>query len=347
MASIDELVERSKGIVFPYSEEYADAHRAFAQKMWPGKQRRCSADYNRWKFRGSQDGPVDGLLLAVVDGQVVGQLGLIPVELFDGEQQVPAQWACDLMVDASQRHKGLGSLLLAVGMSRERVTLGSEPSPAADAVMTRLGFRGVGGPTKMVLPLEASGVLQWVLPKSMRWIVPAAAYLTRPYLNLRIRKTGKFKAGTSQAIDWMDLVPVVSKFQKKIITSHIVHDQAFLNWRIPGLNGFSAPLKVFGIEDSFAVMGPGSSVYYLYDWGAASLSNLANLVDRAVQEAQTAGHGTVFTLANTVEEKDWLQILGFLPMRTPFKVIYYHPNLYEKRELEGFHYSYYDSDGNL
>ena len=103
---------------------------------------------------------MSGFLLAVIDGRVVGQLGVIPVRLRVGDSETPAQWACDLMVEPALRRKGTGSLLFAAAMARDCVTLGSDPSPAADVTMARMGFQPLSSAWKMFLPLDWSHVLK-------------------------------------------------------------------------------------------------------------------------------------------------------------------------------------------
>ena len=107
-----ERMEKTLLKAVPYSEENAHLHRQFAERMWPQKRRRRLGEYQRWKFRGPTSGPVPGLLLATDGEKVVGQLGLIPVEIRAGDEVLSAQWACDLMVDSEWRRQGIGTMLL-------------------------------------------------------------------------------------------------------------------------------------------------------------------------------------------------------------------------------------------
>ena len=51
--------------ILPYSDEFVKMHEEFSVKLWPNKKRRRSEVYNRWKFRGPENGTVNGLLLAI------------------------------------------------------------------------------------------------------------------------------------------------------------------------------------------------------------------------------------------------------------------------------------------
>src|SRR5260370_18278785 len=97
------LCQQAADVVVPYSEAYEQGHSNFAAKMWPTKRRRKDATYNRWKFRGAERGPVDGLLLAIDDGRGIGQLGLIPAIARIGGERYPCPCAFDLMVHVSVR----------------------------------------------------------------------------------------------------------------------------------------------------------------------------------------------------------------------------------------------------
>jgi len=70
----------------------------FASSYYPQTRRRIP-EYIYWKFRSSQVDHCDSFILALKNGKVVGQLGLIPVVLKIGENTFEAQWFCDLMLD--------------------------------------------------------------------------------------------------------------------------------------------------------------------------------------------------------------------------------------------------------
>lgn len=344
-SELDALLEQADGVVFPFSEEYEKAHVEFAEKMWPHKLRRRIPDYNRWKFRGGAHGPVDGFLLAVIDGQVVGQLGLIPVTLMAGEQRHPAQWACDLIVDPSVRRKGFGSLLLATGMARPMVTLGSDPSPLADAAMTRLGFWPVNGPWQMLLPLKPESEIEIRLPAGLKRFAPWLSTMAAPLIRFQTRKLRRSNHATAVRLgDWMEVAEFISS--NDLQSPHILHDSAFLQWRGGGLAGFSPVLEsVYSGPDAFAVFQSTPNQFYVYEWHARDFVNALLLFSSIYQLAKERDSHTIIAFANDNDERDWLGKLGFLKKFTPTKIIYYPDS-----PLSGygnFHYDIYDSDGNL
>ncbi|MEO8210815.1 MAG: GNAT family N-acetyltransferase, partial [bacterium] len=117
--------------VKPYSDEFVKSHEEFSSKVWPGKMRRRIEVYNRWKFRGPDKGDVNGLLLAINDGKVVGQLGQIPVKLKYGKEIYDAQWTCDVIVDPDLRNAGIGRKMFEFTMKRDMIGLGHNASPSA------------------------------------------------------------------------------------------------------------------------------------------------------------------------------------------------------------------------
>src|SRR5580765_5995818 len=129
-------------------------HEEFILKVWPAKRRRRVESYNRWKFRGPAKGNVDGLLLALKENKVVGQLGLLPVKLKNGSKIYNAQWACDLMVDPDYRNLGTGQILFETGLERDVITLGNNPSPRAEKLMLKIGFKPMDSGRNMVFPLK-------------------------------------------------------------------------------------------------------------------------------------------------------------------------------------------------
>lgn len=342
---IMDLVKQAEGVVFPYSEKYADAHAAFAKKMWPEKRRRRDAAYNRWKFRGPEIGAVDGLLLAVIEGQVAGQLGLLPATLKVNERQFPAQWACDLIVDPNMRRKKLGSLLLAVGMNRPMITLGSNPSSSSDPAMSRLGFKPLNGPRLMVLPLDPIYDIRLRIPKNYQRLAPVLAILAKPILKLRGRELLKYAGNPKIKIgSWAHVEAAIES--QEIKYPHIVHDRAFLDWRCRGFAGFSPELMSISTESgSFAIFQDTPTVFYIFEWKAQTLEDALVLFSAIKNLALLKKSQSISVMANSNQEQTWLKRAGFFTTRTPVKVIYYPSEPLEKHSY--FHYCIYDSDGNL
>lgn len=345
MIETDKLQENAASIVVPYSDAYEQAHIEFAAKMWPQKNRRRDPRYNRWKFRGPITGNVDGFLLAVVDGVVVGQLGVIPVDVVLDGKKHPAQWACDLMVDPAFRRQKIGSLLLAHAMSRDMITLGSDPSPAADAAMARVGFRPITGPWKMILPLEPENTIEVRLPPRLRMLAKPMAKILKSYIHFRIR--AHQDQGSSIPVrycSWEEVKPQI--VAQRIPFPHIAHDDDFLRWRCEGLPGFSPELTaVTSDHGGFAVFENTPNQLYIYEWAAMDFRELQSLIQILIKYAMEQKSPVISIFSNTPAQRDWLSRMGFFTQRTPTKIIYYPEKLF--RGSRYFHYCIYDSDGNL
>lgn len=333
--------------VAPYSEAHAEGQRSLARRMWPAKERRRDPAYLRWKFRGPATGEVPGLLVALDGDAVVGQLGLIPVDLaVDGEVR-PAQWACDLMVDDRVRRGGTGTRLLRAGMEGERITLGSEPSPAADVAMARAGFRPIPGPTKMVLPIDASHVLEWKLRGRTRPLARPLGTLAAPWVAWRLRRLARARPGLeAEPRGWREVVARVERREAAVERPHVVHDAAFLGWRARGLPGFSPELSALVVEeDGYALWEAAGSNLYVHDWHAASPEGTAALFRVLLEGARAAGSQTVRAMAQDAGEVARLRDLGFLAQRRPVHLIHYPDAPLAGRR--SFHYCIFDADGNL
>lgn len=340
-----ELLARAEGVIFPYSERWVESHKDFAAKMWPNKLRRRNEAYIRWKFKGPLHGEVPGFLVAVVDGKVVGQLGLIPVKLWVDGKELEAQWACDLMVDTSIRQKGIGSLLLTVGMERNMVTLGSNPSNLAEISMTRLGFKPLSGPVSMLLPVDLQHFFGMVLKGRGSLINSLISTVVQPTWNLWLR--AKLRQPRCQVKEGQceDVIPLVAAHQSTIAQPHIIHDEAFLRWRYSVV--FPANIvTLFTEAGSYAICEATSSFFYIYDWHISDLKDAREIFGRIIDLALQAKSTSILVYANTDSERQLLKKQGYLQMRTPVKVIYYPTGTFSER-TNTFHYCIYDSDGNL
>src|SRR5690554_3931922 len=136
-----------------YSKEFEQAHIEFAKNYWK-KKRRLTPEYIYWKFRGSPDEVLKSFILAFDGEKVVGQFGLIPCKLVIDKAIYEAQWACDLMVDTNYRGKGIARKLYDFAHKNKLVTLGSDPSPAAEKSMIRNGYVSLNGPRKFMYPFK-------------------------------------------------------------------------------------------------------------------------------------------------------------------------------------------------
>jgi GNAT superfamily N-acetyltransferase len=332
----------------PYSERYSEAHRVFALKNWKGKRRRYEESYIRWKFRGPMQGEMESCLLALENEAVVGQVGLIPVDIRIGEQSLKAQWVCDLMVDRAAQGKWIGSKILKAAIARNQVSLGSDPSKAADVVMSRIGFRPIKGPKKLIMPVKLNHLLSWRIPEKFKFAIPLLAQLCRPIIFWRSRGLRWHRGQNGvKRLPWQEVAPLIEQHQKKSTSPHVVHDFDFLQWRCSGLEGFAA--KIYAIATnagSYAILEEGGPYLYVQDWFVPHREDFIPLYQEILQVAIEAGSQTIQTLAQDEQETEMLLNVGFLVRRHDVKIICYPPHMLIPT-WDKFLYCLYDSDGNL
>ncbi len=336
--------------VRPYDEGCREAHVRFASKMWPRKRRRREEKYLRWKFRGPDVGPVDGLLLALLDSEVVGQLGLIPATVSIGGEAARCQWACDLMVDSSLRRRGIASCLFDAALARGIVTLGSNPSAAADVTMQRIGFGSLEGPAMGAFPLDPAHILSWKIPSWLSIAMPVMSAAARPVFWWRWRRLGREARDGLKSVErggWRMVAGLVAQQQERQAEPFIVHDEEFLAWRCDGLTGLVKPLSALRTEDgSYAIVGSGAPYFYVFDWWSASWESFCVLFSALRRLADESGAKTLEAYAQNGEEEEWLRRAGFLFFRHRCKILYNPRSLFDP-QTSRMRYSIFDSDGNL
>ncbi len=343
-----ELINQAADTVVLYSEDYREAHVEFATKMWPTKRRRREERYIRWKGRGAESGPINGLLLAVVDGKVVGQLGLISATVKVGSDIYPCQWACDLMVDSSMRRKRIGSLLLATAMVRDVVTLVCNPTHLANLSMLRLGFQPLTGPRYMMLPIRLSLALSWKMPESLKSAIPLLSKLGQPIATMRCRSITKANRRV-EAIScaWEDVIPLIETNETAITDPHVIHDYEFLKWRCSGLSGFSSELQALRTESgSYAVVAAASPFFDVYDWSARNRDDFLAIFHGIYKMARSSNTEIIRSLAQDEREQVSLRDAGFIPTSGYSNLLFYPPDKLIP-ENKKFHYTMLDSDESL
>jgi hypothetical protein len=119
--------------------------------------------YLRWQFGEVPGQPSDelGLKLALVDGQVAGCIGCIPVELSLCGRVVRGAWAANWMVDDQYRRLGLGPLLARELCQQFDVAAALGGNRDAHALLPRMGWTDFGDLPRyvMVLDPESAGRL--------------------------------------------------------------------------------------------------------------------------------------------------------------------------------------------
>ncbi len=333
-------------VIVPYGDALVDAHREFCNIVWPGKKRRREEEYNRWKFRGPVNGDVNGLLLAVSSGKVLGQLGLIPVTVTSRNKQRNAQWACDLMVDPEYRKSGIGNKLFMNAFERDMITLGNNPSPRAEALMLKAGFTKISSGRMMVFPLDASHILKWIIPDKLNFATPAIAAILQIYFSYKsskiLNRESQFKECRLTEV-WES----IAELQSTSDAAQILHDKDFLLWRAAGFKQYSPELKCMKSEDgSFAIHCDFKPSYNIYDWNCKTFDITLEMISNVIARATKTECKIVQTVANTKEEETWLSKLGFVRARNEENIIHFSADGFLLNAGQ-FRFTLYDTDLNL
>ncbi len=329
--------------IIPYGPQWETAHAVFASRYWT-KRRRKESRYIYWKFRGRSTDEMESFLLAVENGIVIGQLGLVPCQLKIGEIVVSAQWACDLMVDTSLRGKGIAAALYKRAYQNTTVTLGSDPSPAATISMMRAGFQQVRGPWKFVFPLQASA-----MGKIKRVNLGLLGFIPHPmtYLILGWRRVRKVSARITQIDD-----QAYSQLRERYLDNscnHIVHDETFVKWRLSSLEKYYPGFQLYKVAEGFFSIATFGDKIVVGDWGADRWLTYLDLVSEIVHQTRNSGVNQVRILSNNTRQTVVLRCLGWLRFRTRTSIIHYTPDskLSSQMEKGTFWYSQLDSDENI
>jgi GNAT superfamily N-acetyltransferase len=329
-----------------YCDELVEAHRIFSAAMWPNKRRRREEKYVRWKFRGPEKGNVDGLLLAVSNSKVIGQLGLIPVKVICNGKEKSSQWACDLMVDPENRREGVGRLLFESAFSRDMMTIGNNPSPGAEVLMLKSGFKKISSGRLMVFPLKASHILKWVIPAKLQFLNPALSGALQFHFSYKASKlVSSGKIFRECTID--ELSELTSYSRKSKDESGVMHDKRFLKWRAGGfLNYVPEFLKMCTDSGGFALHGSFGNIYNIYDWYCHSPQETKQMVSEVIANAKRENCGIIQAVANTYDEESNLASLGFIRARNEENIIHYSRDGF-LNDAKKFRFTLCDTDLNL
>jgi GNAT superfamily N-acetyltransferase len=118
----------------------------FLRGVYPGEKRKADVAYLRWFYE--QNPNVDGGLLPIWvlrrSGQIIGQLGTIPVRLKAGSTYTKAIWILEFVILPEFRGKGLGKKLVLAAGEKYRTMLTLGINEASTRVFTSLGWKTMG-----------------------------------------------------------------------------------------------------------------------------------------------------------------------------------------------------------
>ena len=95
--------------------------------------------------------------IAVVDGQIIGHYGYLPVSVVSGDVRYQAVWGCNLVVDERYRGQGIASLL--VDGITEDMDMGVDigASPVGEKILVKRGWVHLGSLTRYAGVLDFRG----------------------------------------------------------------------------------------------------------------------------------------------------------------------------------------------
>lgn len=102
--------------------------------------------YFQWQYGGTPAAPGRDyhIRLALVEGEIAGCLGYIPVEVSAGGEVRRGAWLANWMVDPEQRHIGLGPLLAREVARDFEITLAAGANREARDILGRMGWTDFG-----------------------------------------------------------------------------------------------------------------------------------------------------------------------------------------------------------
>ncbi len=136
-------------------------------------------EYFDWQYRETpiSRGEDYHLRLALVNGQIAGCLGYIPLELTAGRSVVNACWLANWMVDPDSRHLGLGPVLAREVANLFQVTLALGANEEARDILSRMGWTDFGDLQRYVRILDVDGAQALSETGRLDW--PLSAELNR------------------------------------------------------------------------------------------------------------------------------------------------------------------------
>ncbi len=121
-----------------------------------------------WQF-GRGDGPGYCCKLALIDGEVAGCLGYVPVEVSAGGRLVRGAWTANWVVDRAQRCRGIGPLLMRELTNEMDVTLVVGLSHDSRAILPRMGWTDLGHLARYVKVLDPEAAARLIAGRPVEW----------------------------------------------------------------------------------------------------------------------------------------------------------------------------------
>lgn len=324
--------------IHPYGPQWEQAHIAFASKYWT-KSRRKIPEYIYWKFRGQPTTEITSFLLAIENNEVIGQLGLIPVNLVIEGNVYDSQWACDLMVDTSYRGKNVAKLLYEVAHNQKTITIGSDPSPAASKSMQKNGYQLLPSFWRFIFPMNLNQVttLKGFDSNFLKKI-------PNPFLLLVVLRN-IFHKNTFRTVDLSNLLlHPLQEYKSQLV--FVARDIEFAKWRFGSFKNYykGAEFRLNNQQHFYSGYFTNDT-YYLMDYWIKNRLDFFLILGDIINRYKNSGLKAIRFFG--LDEK--LFCLGCLKFRTRSEIIYYTNSTEIKQKINSkvFYYTYADSDENI
>jgi len=268
------------------------------------------------------------------------------VTLKHGDKLYEAQWACDLIVDPEFRKLGTGKKLFEAGIVRDKITLGNNPSPNAEALMLKSGFKPINSGRLMVFPIDPLQVVSWAIPKKYSFAVLPVSKLIKPYFSYK-KNNLKKSSGEYEICSWKEAAELLIRRQQKNKDIHILHDGNFLKWRASGFQNYFPEVRALRTSSgSYALFSFFKPYFNIYEWYCANVNDFKSMFSELLNIASHEKALTVQIVSNNDKERQLLSGIGFIRSRNNEKIIYYSTTV--KFPGTGyFYFTLYDTDLNL
>lgn len=285
-------------------------------------------------------------MLAIDGKEVAGQIGLIPVKLKYRENIFDAQWACDLMVLPEKRKRGIAKKLFTEAIKRDVISIGNNPSPAADVVMKKIGFKAIPSGRTMIFPINSEHILKWALKGKYEFAVLSLNKIIQPYFNFKRKKIRDGKTDFKKC-RWESVSDLISADERGISAAHILHDKEFLEWRANGYDRFSKRIEAaVNDNESYLLYSPIKPYINIFQWNCKDPEDIKKMTSFILEEAIQSGSEMIQIISNNPGDEEILGAIGYVRARNSEQIIQYS----EKRHIddaEKFYFTLYDTDLHL
>lgn len=325
--------------IVPYGPEWEQAHVEFASQYFTPK-RRKRPEYIYWKFRGEPGKELPSFLLAVEDNKrVIGQFGVIPLEIYEDGKIIPAQGACDSMVDVNYRGKGIAQQFYNRFDTYNRLTFGTGFSVPSQKSLMRYGFKVVDGYQEYAIPVSIGKTL------GMRFkAFNAISWLRHPQLWLKSKFMNPRK--DVKECDFEETVKIFEDYNKTLPGAHTNFDRKWLEWRFQPFKRYNTLPTTYKFIDSsdFFTLLIQNEHCYITNYRFAEVRNAKKAILLSFIEGSKLNASFISVTADPVMEKaikGLLKIKRRLPSQVLIKPI---PGM---EAPKFFNFSYFDNDQHL